>query len=90
MELLSKLNDMISRRTELSWISRSKEWPKTPRALSDRLNEVIPNLRDIDIIIHREYDKHRKSDTIIVTSNNYPTAPLENDASNDKGDTCQK
>lgn len=70
-ELLSKLNDMLSRRSELSWISRSKEWPKTPRALSDRLNEVIPNLRDIGIIIHREYDKHRKTDTIIVTNNNH-------------------
>jgi hypothetical protein len=71
MELLSKLNDMTSRRSDISWISRNKEWPKTPRALSDRLNEVIPNLRDIGIIIHRDYDKHRKSDTIIITNNNH-------------------
>jgi len=63
MELLSKLNDMISRRIDISWISHDKEWPKTPRALSDRLNEVIPNLIDIGIIVHREYDNNRKSGT---------------------------
>ena len=84
MELLSKINDMTSRRTDISWISRSKEWPKTPRALSDRLNEVIPNLRDIGIIIHREYDKHRKSDKIIITNNNYqPTEFLDTDKPTD-------
>jgi len=69
MELLSKLNDMISRIFDISWISHDKEWSKTPRALSDRLNEVIPNLIDIGIIVHREYHNHRKSDTI--TNNNY-------------------
>src|SRR5215831_16243690 len=45
MELLSKLNDLTSKRLDISWISRNREWPKTPRALSDRLTEVIPNLR---------------------------------------------
>jgi hypothetical protein len=84
MELLSKLNDMTSRSPDISWISRNKEWPKTPRALSDRLNEVIPNLRDIGIIIHREYDKHKKSDRIIITNNNYqPTELLDSDRHKD-------
>jgi len=80
INLLSKLNELISRRLDISWISRNKEWPKTPRALSDRLNEVIPNLRDIDIIVHREFDNHRKSDTITITNNNYqPTELLDSD-----------
>ena len=48
MELLSKFNDMISRRMDISWISHDKEWPKT-LALSDRLKEVTPNLIDIGI-----------------------------------------
>jgi hypothetical protein len=78
MDLLSKLNELTSRRPDISWISRNKEWPKTPRALSDRLNEVIPNLRDIGIIVHREYDNHRKSDSITITNNNYqPTELLD-------------
>jgi hypothetical protein len=86
MELLSKLNDLTSRRPDISWISRNKEWPKTPRALSDRLNEVIPNLRDIDIIVHREFDKHRKSDTIIITNNNYqPTGLADGETPLGKG-----
>jgi len=61
MELLSKLNDMVSRRMDISWISHDKEWPKIPRALSD--DEVILNLMDIGIIVHREYDNHVNSDT---------------------------
>jgi hypothetical protein len=86
MELLSKLNDLTSRTPDISWISRNKEWPKTPRALSDRLNEVIPNLRDIGIIVHREYDNHRKSDTITITNNNYqPTELLDSSKPTDNG-----
>ncbi|MGC1927860.1 MAG: hypothetical protein WA667_02710 [Candidatus Nitrosopolaris sp.] len=86
MDLLSRLNDMTSRRKDISWISGSREWPKTPRALSDRLNEVIPNLRDIGIIVHREYDNHRKSDTITITNNNYqPTELLDSGKPTDNG-----
>ena len=86
MQLLSKLNDLTSRTPDISWISRDKEWPKTPRALSDRLNEVIPNLRDIGIIVHREYDNHRKSDTITITNNNYqPTELLDSGKPTDNG-----
>jgi hypothetical protein len=80
MELLSKLNDMINRNLDISWISRNKEWPKTPRALSDRLNEVTPNLTHIGIIVHREEDKHTKSDRLIITNNNYqPTGVVDAD-----------
>jgi hypothetical protein len=84
MQLLSKLNELTSRRPDISWISKNREWPKTPRALSDRLNEVTTNLRDIGIVVHREFDKHRKSDTIIITNNNYqPTELLDNDRPKD-------
>jgi hypothetical protein len=75
-DLLSKLNDMINRTPDISWISKNKEWPKTPRTLSDRLNEVIPNLRDIGIIVHREHDSHTKSDRIMITNNNYQPTGL--------------
>jgi hypothetical protein len=55
-----------------------KDWSKTPRALSERLNEVISNLRDIGIIVHREHDSHAKSDRIIITNNNYqPTGVVD-------------
>ncbi len=75
-----------SRRMDISWISHNREWPKTPRALSDRLNEVIPNLRDIGIIVHREYDKHRKSDTITISNNNYqPPESLDSNKPTDSG-----
>jgi hypothetical protein len=89
-ELLFKLNDMLGRRTDHSWILRSKDWPKTPRGLSDRLNEVIPNLRDIGIIVHRDYDRHRKSDTIIITNNHYETSCPKNNKVDDKEATSQK
>lgn len=70
-DLLSKLNEMVSRTLGISWISKNKEWPKSPRALRERLNEVIPNLRDVGIVIDRQPDKHRKSDAITMTNNNY-------------------
>jgi hypothetical protein len=79
-DLLSKLNDMIKRTPDISWISKNKDWPITPRALSDRLNEVIPNLREIGIIVHREHDSHTKSDRILITNNYYqPTGLVDSD-----------
>ena len=50
----------------MPWVSRDKDWPKTPISLSYRLNEVIPNLQDIGIIVERVIDKHRKSDRITI------------------------
>jgi len=42
----------------------------------------------IGIIIHREYDKHRKSDMIIITNNNYqPVEFLDSDKPTDKNVT---
>jgi hypothetical protein len=46
-DLRLKLNDMVSHKRELSGMIYSKGWPKTPHALSDRLNEITPNLKEI-------------------------------------------
>ncbi len=70
-ELRVTLNELISQRKELSGLVNSKEWPKTAHALSNRLNEIIPNLNEIGIVIHKEYDRHSKSNNIIISNNNY-------------------
>jgi hypothetical protein len=70
-DLRLKLNDMVYHKRELSGMIYSKGWPKTPHALSDRVNEVTPNLKEIGIIIHREYDRHTKSGIITIVNNNY-------------------
>jgi hypothetical protein len=70
-DLRLKLNDMISNRRELQGMLYSKGWPKTPHALSDRLNEVTPNLKEIGIVIHREFDSHTKSNKITIVNQRY-------------------
>ena len=70
-DLRIKLNELVSQKKELFGLTHSKDWPKTPHALSNRLNEIIPNLNEIGVVIHREYDKHSKSNNIIITNNNY-------------------
>ena len=70
-ELLLKLNETISVRAELVGISKDKEWPKTPRSLTERINEIIPNMSEIGIIIERVYDAHTKSHSIIIVNNGY-------------------
>jgi len=73
---------MISNTPDISWISKNKEWPKTATALSNRLNEVIPNLTEIGIDVKREADKHKKSDIVTITNNKYQsTQPEPKDAS---------
>ena len=70
-ELLLKLNETISVRGELVGISKNNEWPKTPRALTERINEIIPNMSEIGTIIERIYDPHTKSHSIIIVNNCY-------------------
>jgi hypothetical protein len=84
-ELLSKLNTMISNTPDISWISKDGEWPETATALSNRLNEVIPNLAEIGIVVERQPDKHRKSDRITITNNNYQSADRLNPGSGVSG-----
>jgi hypothetical protein len=83
-DLRLKLNELVSKKKELSGIFSAKGWPRTPRALSERLNEVTPNLKEIGIIIHREQDAHSKSNSIIITNNNYvPTVISDKEFSSD-------
>ena len=84
-DLRLKLNDMVSHKRELSGMIYSKGWPKTPHALSDRLNEITPNLKEIGIIVHREYDAHTKSNTITIVNNDYESASSNDDQSTDNG-----
>ncbi|MGA9172167.1 MAG: hypothetical protein WBZ20_18670 [Nitrososphaeraceae archaeon] len=70
-DLRLKLNDMVSNKRELNGMLYSRGWPKTPHALSDRLNEITPSLKEIGIVIHKEFDAHTKSNTITIVNNNY-------------------
>ena len=67
------LNDLIASRRELQSMVYSKSWPKSPRALRDRLNEIEPNLKEVGIIVSYQEDKHAKSSTITIVNNNYFT-----------------
>jgi hypothetical protein len=67
------LNDLVASKRELSSMIYSKSWPKTPRALRDRLNEIEPNLKEAGIIISYQEDKHAKSSTITIVNNYYLT-----------------
>lgn len=70
-DLRLKLNDMVSNKRELNGMLYSRGWPKTPHALSDRLNEITPSLKEIGIVIHKEFDAHTKSNIITIVNNNY-------------------
>jgi hypothetical protein len=71
--LMVDLNDLVASKRELSSIIYSKSWPKTRRALRDRLNEIEPNLKEVGIIISYQENKHAKSSTITIVNNNYFT-----------------
>jgi hypothetical protein len=69
--LRTKLNDFISHRADMQWIVRAKEWPKTDHALRDRLNEVIPNLLEMGIVVDKQEDKHTKTHTYTIVNNHF-------------------
>ena len=85
-ELRIKLNDLVSHRRDLAGMQFSKGWPRTPHSLSDRLNEVTPNLKEIGIVIDKVEDKHTKTSTIIIVNNNYVPVPEEISTTNGKDD----
>jgi hypothetical protein len=92
-DLRIRLNELVSQKKELYGLNHSKDWPKTPHALSNRLNEIIPNLNEIGIVVHREYDKHSKSSNIIITNNNYSppaVATYKNNKTNDAKDEVSR
>jgi hypothetical protein len=69
--LRTKLNEFISQRVDLQGIVRTKEWPKTDHALRDRLNEVIPNLLEMGIVVDKQEDKHTKTYTYTIVNNHF-------------------
>lgn len=69
--LRTKLNELVSQRVDLQGIARAKEWPKTDHALRDRLNEVIPNLLEMGIVVDKQEDKHTKTYTYTIVNNHF-------------------
>ena len=53
----------------------SKGWPRTPRALRSRLNEITPNLKEIGIVVDFKHDEHSKTDNITLVNNDYGLEP---------------
>ena len=84
--LRTKLNEFISKRADLQGIVRTKEWPKTDHGLRDRLNEVIPNLLEMGIVVDKQEDKHTKTYTYTIVNNHFQS---EEDDGNDGGDDDQ-
>ena len=70
-ELLALFSDLGSKNREIQNLVTNRWWPKTPRALSNRITEIEPNLKEIGIIIERTEDKHSKSTTFLITNLNY-------------------
>jgi hypothetical protein len=69
--LRTKLNEFIYHRADLQGIVRTKEWPKTDHALRDRLNEVIPNLLEMGIVVDKQEDRHTKTYTYTFVNNHF-------------------
>ena len=86
-ELLAKFNDLASKNNEIRNIVNSKWWPLTPRAFSNRITEVEPNLKEVGIIIERKEDKHSKSDILIITNENYCAS--ESSGTNEEDDEIE-
>lgn len=76
-ELLALFNDLGSKNREIQNVVNNKWWPKTPRAFSNRITEIEPNLKEIGIIVERVEDKHTKSNTFIIKNLNYVSEPSE-------------
>jgi hypothetical protein len=76
-ELLTLFNDLGSRNREFQSLISNRWWPKTPRALSNKITEIEPNLKEIGIIIERTEDKHSKSTKFLITNLNYTSEVSE-------------
>jgi hypothetical protein len=70
-QLRTKLNEFSSQSADLQGIARAKEWPKTDHALRYRLNEVIPNLLEMGIVVDKQEDKHTKTYTYTIVNNDF-------------------
>jgi hypothetical protein len=76
-ELLALFNDLGSKNLEIQNVVNNRWWPKTPKAFSNRMTEIEPNLKEIGIIVERVEDKHTKSSTFIIENLNYVSEPSE-------------
>jgi hypothetical protein len=74
---MTKLNEIVSQRSDLQGIAHAKEWPKTDRALRDRLNEVIPNLLEMGIVVDKREDKHTKTFTYTIVNNHFQSEKFD-------------
>jgi hypothetical protein len=70
-----ELNKLVIDTEELKGLMYSKGWPRTPRSMRARLNEITPNLKEIGIVVHFEYNEHTKADDITLVNNNYTLEP---------------
>jgi hypothetical protein len=70
-KLRTELVRIVTSNEDLQGLLNSKGWPRSPQSLRSRLNEITPNLKEIGIVVHFEYDKHTKSDTITLANNNF-------------------
>jgi len=74
-KLRVELNKLVMDTEELKGLMYSKGWPKTPRSMRARLNEITPNLKEIGIVVHFEYNEHTKTDDITLVNNNFTLEP---------------
>ena len=70
-DLKITLDELVSSKKDLASMMHTQQWPKTPRALVERVNEVIPNLKEIGVVIHFDKDLHTKNRVITIVNNNF-------------------
>ena len=88
--LRTKLNEVVSQKIDLQEIVRDKEWPKTDHALRDRLNEVIPNLLEMGIVVDKQEDKHTKTYTYTIVNNHFQSDESESGIGTSDGEARGK
>ncbi len=70
-QLRKELNETVSRRQDFREILKGKDWPKTSKMLSEELNKIIQNLREIGIVVSKVKDGHTKTYTYNIVNNNW-------------------
>jgi hypothetical protein len=78
------LKRVIEERVSDDALKRSKEWPKTPSALSKQINRLDPSLREVGVLIERPSGSRRDGRKLQV----YYVAPASDEARDgDSGDS---
>jgi hypothetical protein len=73
-KLLDELNNQ-ERSKGRAYVVTNKYWPKGAGALSGKLAEIVPNLKDVSIICHRNFDEHRHRYEITLVNQNVRSPP---------------